>query len=82
MFWYAPHTVIAGGTTRIATISEYAIVIAAVIPNCCNANIGEAIKTPSPSAVVKAEPSNADPVVASVLTAAVCGSRTCVYSSR
>ena len=34
MFWNAPQTVIAGGTTRIAAINEYAIVIAAVIPNC------------------------------------------------
>ena len=37
MFWYAPQTVIAGGTTSTETISEYAIVIAAVMPNCWDA---------------------------------------------
>ena len=37
MFWYAPQTVIAGGTTSTETISEYAIVIAAVMLNCWDA---------------------------------------------
>ncbi len=75
MFWYAPQTVIAGGTNTTETISEYKIVIAAVMPNCWDAASGEATSTPSPSAVVSAEPNSAEPVVASVRIAACSGSR-------
>ena len=73
--WYEPQIVMAGGTTRMETIGEYAMVIAAVIANCWEASSGEAISTPMPSAVVSAEPSSAEPVVASVRIAACSGSR-------
>ena len=56
----------AGSTTRMETISAYAIVIAAVMPNCSNDFSGDRVSTANPSAVVSAEPSRAEPVVASV----------------
>ena len=74
-FWYEPQIVIAGGTTRMETIREYALVIAAVMANCWDAGSAEAISTPVPSAVVSANPSNTEPVVASVRIAACSGSR-------
>ena len=43
---------------------------------------GEAASTPSPSAVVSAEPNSADPVAASVRTAASSGLRRRANSSR
>ena len=51
------------------------MVIAAVMANCWEASTGEVISTPMPSAVVSAEPSNAEPVVASARIAACSGSR-------
>ena len=47
------------------------MVIVAVMPNCWEASRGEAISTPKPKAVVSAEPSSAEPVVARVWTAAL-----------
>ena len=74
-FWYEPQIVIAGGTTRMETIREYAMVIAAVMANYRDADSAEAISTPMPSAVIGANLSNAEPVVASVRIAACSGSR-------
>lgn len=73
--WCEPQIVIAGGTTRAEPIRENALVIAAVMANCWEAGSAEAISTPMPSAVVSANPSNAEPVVASVRIAACSGSR-------
>ena len=63
-------------------ISEYAIVMVAVSPNCWNEGIGENASIPNPIAVVSAEPSSAVPVVARVCIAADSGLRTLVNSSR
>ena len=58
------------------------MVMVAVMPNCCEAASGEAMRTPNPSAVVSAEPSRAEPVVVKVRTAAFSGSRWRANSSR
>ena len=56
--------------------------MAAVMPNCRDPSSGENASTPNPNAVVSAEPSSADPVVARVRIAAVSGLRTWENSSR
>ena len=70
------------GLTKLQLQRLAAMVIAAVMPNCWDAASGEATRTPSPNAVVSAEPSSADPVVESVSIAALSGSRSRVYSSQ
>ena len=51
------------------------MVIAMTRPNCWKGANDEKNSTPNPSAVVRAEPSSAEPVVASVRRAAAAGSR-------
>lgn len=59
----------------------YPIVIAEVTPNCWIPSSEENTRTPNPNAVVSAEPSSAEPVVARVRTAAFSGLRTRANSS-